>query len=184
MVNRLNEWVDARFRRVRVFADPTQEEMERPQLWRLWRSAAGRVAAPSRRRVDARLPCSPPVKSMSPTSVIGSTTSRPYGDAGRRRCPGAEVLPAHPGQAAKSPARRRTRVGWFIDQRDWAASRVGSGSSIAERILRETSGPGAPWTIALSTDDRYRDPTGPHEAALTARLAETHHWAVAVLGNP
>jgi polyphosphate kinase 2 (PPK2 family) len=45
---------------------------------------------------------------------------------------------------------------------------------IAERILRETSGPGAPWTIVESTDSRYRDLTVARTilAALTTRLAE------------
>ena len=38
LVNRLNEWMDSRFADTRVFADPTAEEHQRPQLWRLWRS--------------------------------------------------------------------------------------------------------------------------------------------------
>ena len=38
MVNRLNEWMDARFIDTRVFADASDEEAARPQLWRLWRS--------------------------------------------------------------------------------------------------------------------------------------------------
>jgi polyphosphate kinase 2 (PPK2 family) len=50
---------------------------------------------------------------------------------------------------------------------------------IAERILRETSGPGAPWTIVESTNSRYRDLTVANTilGALTARLADKspHH---------
>ena len=38
LVNRLNEWMDSRFADTRVFAEPTEEEDQRPQLWRLWRS--------------------------------------------------------------------------------------------------------------------------------------------------
>ena len=51
---------------------------------------------------------------------------------------------------------------------------------IAERMLRETSGIGAPWTIVESTDSRYRDLTVARTilAALTARLNEqTAHTA-------
>jgi hypothetical protein len=44
-VNRLNEWLDSRFIDTRVFADPTEEEMQRPQLWRLWRSLPPRGRA-------------------------------------------------------------------------------------------------------------------------------------------
>ena len=99
------------------------------------------------------------------------------GDAGRRRCPGAEVLPAHPAsKQRKAPAREKDpESGWFIDQRDWAAlDELDPVLPIAERILRETSGPGAPWTIVESTDDRYRDLTVARTilAALTARLEQ------------
>ncbi|MCB0947148.1 MAG: hypothetical protein KDB49_20240, partial [Mycobacterium sp.] len=45
LVNRLNEWLDSRFIDTRVFADPTEEEMQRPQLWRLWRSLPPRGRA-------------------------------------------------------------------------------------------------------------------------------------------
>ena len=38
LVNRLNEWMDSRYADTRVFAEPTEEEAQRPQLWRLWRS--------------------------------------------------------------------------------------------------------------------------------------------------
>jgi polyphosphate kinase 2 (PPK2 family) len=62
-----------------------------------------------------------------------------------------------------------------VDQRDWAAlDTLGPVLPIAERILRETSGPGAPWTIVESTDARYRDLTVAKTilAALSARLDE------------
>ena len=73
-------------------------------------------------------------------------------------------------KAAKDP-----HAGWQVDQRDWAAlDSLGPVLPIAERILRETSGPGAPWTIVESTDPRYRDLTVARTilAALTARLAQ------------
>ncbi len=37
LVNRLNEWFDSRFIGTRVFAEPTDEELQRPHVWRLWR---------------------------------------------------------------------------------------------------------------------------------------------------
>ncbi|MCB1288312.1 MAG: hypothetical protein KDB47_11550, partial [Mycobacterium sp.] len=38
LVNRLNEWMDSRYADTRVFADPTDEEDQRPHLYPLWRS--------------------------------------------------------------------------------------------------------------------------------------------------
>jgi polyphosphate:AMP phosphotransferase len=63
--------------------------------------------------------------------------------------------------------------GWRIDARDWAMlENMGPVLPIAERILRETSGAGAPWTIVEATDSRYRDLTVARTilAALQARL--------------
>ena len=71
-------------------------------------------------------------------------------------------------------AEKDPHAGWQVDQRDWAAlDTLGPVLPIAERILRETSGPGAPWTIVESTDSRYRDLTVANTilAALTARLS-------------
>ena len=62
-----------------------------------------------------------------------------------------------------------------MDKRDWAAlDTLGPVLPIAERMLRETSAPGAPWTIVESTDERYRDLTVARTilAAITARMAE------------
>jgi polyphosphate:AMP phosphotransferase len=66
--------------------------------------------------------------------------------------------------------------GWLIDERDWAMlEQMGPVLPIAERILRETSGAGAPWTIVEATDRRYRDLTVARTilAALSARLEAT-----------
>lgn len=47
LVNRLNEWFDSRFIGTRVFAERTEEESQRPQLWRLWRSLPPKGRRPS-----------------------------------------------------------------------------------------------------------------------------------------
>src|SRR4051812_46582229 len=36
-INLLNEWMDPRLIETRAFSDPTDEERERPELWRYWR---------------------------------------------------------------------------------------------------------------------------------------------------
>jgi polyphosphate:AMP phosphotransferase len=81
--------------------------------------------------------------------------------------------PAREQKKKLKKAKKDPHAGWQIDQRDWTAlDSLGPVLPIAERILRETSGPGAPWTIVESTDSRYRDLTVANTilAALTARL--------------
>src|SRR6266545_4387342 len=43
--NRLSEWLDARYLTTQAWAPPTEDERERPELWRYWRwlPPAGRV---------------------------------------------------------------------------------------------------------------------------------------------
>ena len=36
-VNLLNEWMDPRHIQTRAFGDPSDEELERPRMWRFWR---------------------------------------------------------------------------------------------------------------------------------------------------
>jgi polyphosphate:AMP phosphotransferase len=38
VINLLNEWMDARYMRTVAFSHPSDEEMERPKLWRFWRT--------------------------------------------------------------------------------------------------------------------------------------------------
>jgi len=45
-INTLHEWMDPRYLRAHAFGPPTQEESERPPVWRYWRAMppAGRIA--------------------------------------------------------------------------------------------------------------------------------------------
>lgn len=185
LVNQLNEWMDSRFADTRVFAEPTDEENQRPQLWRLWRSLPpkGRAA-------------------FFVGGLMRAATQRAKGEIDEPHfsiwlrhmanlqselvADGALILkfflhtPAAEQKKKLKRAAKDAESGWQVDKRDWAAlDTLGPVLPIAERILRETSGPGAPWTIVEATDSRYRDLTVANTilSALTARLAETtrHH---------
>ncbi len=180
MVNRLNEWMDARYAATRVFLDPTEEENERPQLWRLWRSipAKGRSAIFVGGLMRAA--------SLRAEGEIGEPDfSKWLNHISKMQeqlvADGALVLkfflhtPAKKQRKKLKKASNDPESGWQIHSRDWAAlDNLGPVLPIAERILRETSGPGAPWTIVEATDDRYRDLTVARTilAALSARLEE------------
>lgn len=180
LVNLLNEWMDSRFADTHVFSEPTEEERQRPQLWRLWRalppkgSAAFFVGGLMRAAIQrANDEIDEPGFSMW-LRHIANMQSELVAD-------GALILkfflhtPIKEQKRKLKKAKKDPHAGWQVDQRDWAAlDSMGPVLPIAERILRETSGPGAPWTIVESTDSRYRDLTVARTilAALTARLGQ------------
>ena len=76
LVNRLNEWMDSPLRRHRVFADPTDEEYQRPHLYRLWRSLPPRAGRPSSSAASCGRPSSGPMtRSTSLSSPSGCAIS-------------------------------------------------------------------------------------------------------------
>ncbi|MFM9036026.1 MAG: polyphosphate:AMP phosphotransferase [Mycobacterium sp.] len=181
LVNRLNEWMDSRYADTRVFAEPTDEEYQRPHLWRLWRSLPpkGRAAFFVGGLMRAAIQRANDEIDEPSFSIwlrhIANMQNELVAD-------GALILkfflhtPAKVQKRKLKKAQKDPHSGWQVDQRDWAAlDSLGPVLPIAERILRETSGPGAPWTIVESTDSRYRDLTVARTilAALTARLNET-----------
>ncbi len=180
LVNRLNEWMDSRFADTRVFAEPTDEEYQRPHLWRLWRSLppkgraaffVGGLMRAAIQRADGEI--DEPHFSIW-LRHIANMQNELVAD-------GALILkfflhtPAKEQKKKLKKAKKDPHAGWQVDKRDWIAlDTLGPVLPIAERILRETSGPGAPWTIVEATDSRYRDLTVANTilAALTARLNE------------
>ena len=180
MVNRLNEWMDTRFVSTRVFAEHTQEEAERPTLWRLWHALppkgqcaifAGGLMRTASMRVNDEITEEDFSKWLRHVAVMQSELV----------ADGALVLkfflhtPEKKQRRKLRAAEKDPATGWWIDQRDWAAlEKMSPSLPVVERILRETSAPGAPWTIVESTDDRYRDLTVARTilAALTARLEQ------------
>ncbi len=180
MVNRLNEWMDARFVDTRVFADVGQEEAARPQLWRLWRSLPpkGRMAIFAGGLMRAALMRANGDLDDSSfdywTRHLATMQDNLIAD-------GALVLkfflhtPAKEQQKRLRKAEQDPEDGWWVDQRDWAQLEgLGPALPYAERILQSTSAPGAPWTIVESTNARYRDLTVARTilAALKARLED------------
>jgi len=180
LVNRLNEWMDSRYADTRVFAEPTEEESQRPQLWRLWRSLppkgrasffiGGLMRAASMRAQEE-------IDEPEFSIWLRHITNMQHALV----ADGALILkfflhtPAKEQKKNLKKAEKHPELGWQVDQRDWAAlDTMGPVLPVAERMLRETSGPGAPWSIVEATDDRYRDLTVARTilAALTTRLAQ------------
>ena len=178
VVKRLHEWMDARYIDTTVFGDPRPEEAERPRQWRMWRAMPprGRMAIWAgglMRTIEAH------VAGLVDDAALEAWTVHLDTLQAELLADGALVVklflhtPADE-QRARLKAAEDGRGGWRVDERDWAMLEANSEARpLAERFLRRTSAPGAPWTVIEATDPRHRDVTAARTIldALTARLA-------------
>lgn len=188
VVNRINEWMDARYINTVVLADPSEEEYERPQMWRLWRAMPpkGRtsvIAGGLMRMIDMGM--SGDIDDDQFETWVNHLAALQSESVAE----GALVLkfflhtPAKKQRKKLKKAEESPDEGWLIDQRDWAAiDHMGPAIPLVEHLLRATSTPGAPWTIVESTDPKYRDLTVARTilAAITTRLQQKRSPAAAV----
>ena len=178
VVKRLHEWMDARYIDTTVFGDMRPEEAERPRQWRMWRAMPprGRMAIWAgglMRMIEAY------VAGLVDDAALEAWTVHLETLQAELLADGALVVklflhtPADE-QRARLKAAEDGRGGWRVDERDWAMLETNSEARPpAERFLRRTSAPGAPWTVIEATDTRYRDVAAARTIldALTARLA-------------
>lgn len=188
VVNRINEWMDARFIQTHVLGPLTREEAMRPRYWRLWRDM------PQKGRIS--LMAGGIMRSLN-ENLSGELSDADYERSIDHLEQMQEALVADGMLIIKiflhtSPEKQRKRMkkaekdpdeGWRIDQRDWAALDLleESGHRL-EQMLRRTSVPGAPWTVIEAANRRYRDVAAARTIlnAITARLAEAPRAGVSV----
>ncbi len=178
-VNLLLEWMDSRGIETHALADPTDEERERPRMWRFWR------LLPPRGRMGI---------------FLGSWYTEPIVERVFRRLKDAEFerrldriaafeeMLADDGtiviklwlHLSKRLQRERFEdleksrlTRWRVTKQDWKFhGRYDAFREICERAIRKTSTGAAPWEIIEATDSRYRNlAVGRHLiAALSAGL--------------
>jgi polyphosphate:AMP phosphotransferase len=179
LVNRLNEWMDARYLDTEVFTDDTDDARARPSAWRLWR------ALPPRGRMALWVGGLMRVVRSTIAGEIDEDDMQRWARHLRRTqrmwlADGALVLkffvhtPADVQKKRLKKARKKQQDAWRYDDRDWTlADDLDDAVPLIEQALRETSVPGAPWTIIEGTDKRYRDLSVAQSilAAVDARLA-------------
>jgi AMP-polyphosphate phosphotransferase len=162
-VNLLNEWMDPRWILTRGYTDPSEDELERPRLWRYWRDLPprGRIAlflsawysSPIRNRVAGRITNAEFDSHLDQVAAF----ERALADDG------AVIVKfwMHLSKAAqkkrlksfeKDPFQR-----WRVTKRQWKHWRMfDKFVAAADRAIRRTSTDQAPWHIVEGADDRYR----------------------------
>ena len=181
LVNLMLEWMDARGIEVSAFGAATDEERERPPLWRYWRAL-------------------PPTSKLG--VFLGSWYSQPIVDRVFKRIDQAALdqalerivkLEAMLGEEnvlvlkfwmhlSKKAQRKRLKAlesdpdtRWRVSDQDWEFFKLYNRfRKVSEHALMKTSVGGAPWHVIEAADARYRSLAfaGILLKALEARLAK------------
>ena len=177
----LYEWMDARYLSTIAFVSPTDEERERPYMWRYWR------ALPPRGRTGAFAGSwySTPIAQR-----IAGDMSRVQLDKRLDEINRFEAMLVNEGalllkfwlHLTRSGQKRRLRqlesdprTAWRVTKESWARTRTYDAlQDVAGHVLRLSNTAWAPWSIVDGTDDHYRHLRVGKEllAALEKRLAE------------
>lgn len=181
-INVLHEWMDPRYLSTLAFAEPSDEERERPYMWRYWRALPpkGRAgifsgswySGPIAERIAGRLSKSDLDQRMDQINRFEAMLVNE----------GALVLKfwfhlSREGQQTRLKALEKDpRTAWRVTPESWARLKTYDQlQSAAGHVLRVTNTPWAPWIMVEGTDDRYRSLTVGRLIldALGKRLADT-----------
>ena len=162
-VNLLNEWMDPRYMETHALRDLTDEELERPKMWRYWR------VLPPRGKIGVFIG----------TWYSGPLMDNVYGtiknaelDQNLERIARFEKMLCDEGalvlkfwlHLSKDEQKKRLKLlekdpktSWRVTETDWDHyKRYEKFRKVSERMLRTTSTPESPWTIVEGTDPNYR----------------------------
>lgn len=162
-VNLLLEWMDARGIQVNAVAEPSDEENERPPMWRFWRllPPKGRIGiflgswytAPIIDRVFGR------VRKAEFDEALDQIV-----DFERMLTKEGTLILKFWMHISKAVQKERLKsleddpkTSWRVTKRDWKFfRRYDEFRSVSEQALRKTSTGWAPWHIIEAADGRYR----------------------------
>ena len=162
-VNILNEWMDPRHIETNALDTPTDEESERPEMWRFWR------ALPPKGKIGIFFGSwySAPIVNH----VTGHTKNAELDQAMERIIrfekmltdEGSVILKfwLHLSEDAQhqrlKSLEKDPQTSWRVTRQDWKNFKLyGTLRKVSEHALRQTSTSEAPWTIVEGTDPFYR----------------------------
>ena len=178
---KLYEWMDARYLSTLAFTAPTDEERERPFMWRYWR------ALPPRGRTGAFAGSwySTPIAQRIDGDMSRVQLDKRLDEINRFEAmlvnEGALLLKfwLHLTRSGQKQRLRQLesnpRTAWRVTKRSWARTRTYDAlQDVAGHALRLTNTAWAPWSIVDGTNDRYRHLRVGREllAAIERRLGE------------
>ena len=162
-VNLLNEWMDPRHVQTHGMGEPSDEELDRPMMWRFWR------ALPPKGKIGVFLGSwyTWPILNR----VFGRTKTADL-DQSLERAKRLETMLTDEGaliikfwlHLSKDKQERRLKIlekdpktRWRVTKRDWEHFKLyDTFRTIHEAVIRHTSTAEAPWIIVEGEDERYR----------------------------
>jgi polyphosphate:AMP phosphotransferase len=182
-INLLNSWMDPRHIQTNALGEPTDEELERPSMWRFWR------VLPPRGRIGIFYygswythPIALRMKGKTSNAELDAKLDEIVRFEQMLTREGALVLKFwfHLSKKAQKAQfktlEKDSSTRWRVTATDWKHHALyDKFCKVAERVLRHTSSAEAPWTVVEATDARYRHVTVGRAVldALTRRLAQT-----------
>lgn len=181
LIDRLHEWMDARYIDTHVFGTPTREERDRPRFWRYWTS----------------LPPKGKIAILSGAWPLNAVAERVTGELGKQEYAkrldhirqferehaedGALILkfwidvPHQEMKKRLKAARKDPNRIWWMEDIDWSiCEHHDDVTQPVEQLIETTTTPHAPWFVVDGTHDRHRDleVTTTIRSALQTRLRD------------
>lgn len=181
-VNQLNEWMDPRHIQTHGMGEPSDEELDRPMMWRFWR------ALPPKGKIGVFLgswytwPILNRVHGRTKVAELDQSLERARRLEKMLTDEGALVIKfwLHLSKAKQEERlkslEKNPKTRWRVTKRDWEHYKMyNKFLTVNESVIRHTSTAEAPWIIVEGADERYRSLTVGKIVleALRKRLAET-----------
>jgi len=165
-INTLYQWMDPRFISTLAFSQPSDEERERPPMWRYWRSLPpkGRVGMfvgswysdPIRERIEGAIS----IKELDARAQQINRFEEMLVDEGALVLKFWFHLTKERQKQRLKALSSDPRTAWRVTQWNWDRLKTYDQlQDVAGHLLRVTNTAAAPWVVVEGTDDRYRDLT-------------------------
>jgi polyphosphate:AMP phosphotransferase len=165
-VNLLNEWLDPRFVQTHGMGEPSDEEMDRPMMWRFWR------ALPPKGKIGVFLgswytwPILSRVHGLTKVAELDQSLERAKRLEKMLTDEGGLIikfwlhLSKEKQEARLKLLEKNPKTRWRVTKRDWEHYKLyNKFLTVHESVIRHTSTAEAPWIIVEGTDARYRSLT-------------------------
>jgi polyphosphate:AMP phosphotransferase len=165
-VNLLNEWMDPRFIETHGMGEPTDEELDRPMMWRFWRSLPpkGKIGVflgswytwPILNRVYDRTKDADLVQSLERARKL----EKMLVDEGALVIKFWFHLSKEKQKSRLESLEKDPLTRWQVTKRDWKHFKMYDNfREVHENVIRQTSTAEAPWLIIEGADACYRNLT-------------------------
>jgi polyphosphate:AMP phosphotransferase len=165
-VNQLNEWMDPRYVQTHGMGDPSDEELDRPMMWRFWRELPpkGKIGVffgswytwPILNRVHGVTK----VAELDQSLERAKRLERMLTDEGALIIKFWLHLSKDKQKARLKLLEENPKTRWRVTKRDWEHYKLyNKFLTVHESVIRHTSTAEAPWIIVEGADFRYRSLT-------------------------